>query len=184
VVSSLVFGFRSTSSDAPHLIRCRKVRRPKTDRQSENQSLSAQAKRRSANYSPTSGVGALVEAARRLHVRASDQRFLPIRVEDYVTLLDWTGRALRADERGAIPAHLARIVVLLRDDVVDLKGQNVERLREPAVFAGVFAVVPNQTFQFLVHRIRRPGKRARSMRSGEVADRSRAVMRVRPFSDR
>ena len=39
-VSSLDFGFRSTSSEAPQLIGCRKVRRPETDRQSENQSLS------------------------------------------------------------------------------------------------------------------------------------------------
>ena len=27
-------------------------------------------------------------------------------------LLDWTGRELRADERGAIPAHLARIALI------------------------------------------------------------------------
>jgi hypothetical protein len=72
-------------------------------------------------------------------------------------LLDWTGRELRADERGAIPAHLARIVERLGNDVVDLKGQNVERLREPAVFAGVFDAVPNQTFQCLVHRVRKGG---------------------------
>jgi hypothetical protein len=51
-----------------------------------------------------------VEAPRRLNVRASDQGFLPIRVEHYVMLLDWTGRELRADKRGAIPEHLAPIV--------------------------------------------------------------------------
>jgi hypothetical protein len=107
----------------------------------------------------------LAEAPRRLHVRASDQGYLPIRVEDYVMLPDWTGRELRADERGAIPAHLARIVERLGNDVVDLEGQNVERLREPAVFAGVFGAVSNHTFQCLVHRVRRQGKRARSMRS-------------------
>ena len=48
-----------------------------------------------------------MEAPRRLHVRASDQGFLPIQVEHYVMLLDWTGRELRADKRGAIPDHLA-----------------------------------------------------------------------------
>jgi len=56
------------------------------------------------------GVAAAGEAPRRLHVRASDQGFLPISVEHYVMLLDWTGRELRADKRGAIPDHLAPIV--------------------------------------------------------------------------
>ena len=51
-----------------------------------------------------------VEAPRRLHVRASDQGFLPIQVEHYVMLLDWTGRELRADKRGAIPDHMAPIM--------------------------------------------------------------------------
>ena len=64
----------------------------------------------SADSGPTSGVAAPVEAPRRLHVRASDQGFLPIEVEHYVMLLDWTGRELRADKRGAIPDHLAPIV--------------------------------------------------------------------------
>jgi len=35
---------------------------------------------------------------------------LPIEVEHYITLLDWTGRELRADNRGAIPDHLAPIL--------------------------------------------------------------------------
>ena len=33
-----------------------------------------------------------------------------VEVCDYVMLLDWTGRELRADKRGAIPDHLAPIV--------------------------------------------------------------------------
>jgi hypothetical protein len=64
----------------------------------------------SGDFGPISGVAAPVEAPRRLHVRASDQGFLPIQVEQYVMLLDWTGRELRADKRGAIPEHLAPIV--------------------------------------------------------------------------
>jgi hypothetical protein len=64
----------------------------------------------SADSGPTSGVAAPVEALRRLHGRASDQGFLPIQVEHYVMLLDWTGRELRTDKRGAIPDHLAPIV--------------------------------------------------------------------------
>jgi hypothetical protein len=50
------------------------------------------------------------DSPRRLHVRASDQGFLPISLEHYVMLLDWTGRELRADKRGAIPEHLAPIM--------------------------------------------------------------------------
>jgi REP element-mobilizing transposase RayT len=64
----------------------------------------------SADSGPTSSVAAPVAAPRRLHARASDQGFLPIEVEHYVMLLDWTGRELRADKRGAIPDHLAPIV--------------------------------------------------------------------------
>ena len=64
----------------------------------------------SADSGPSSGVAAPVGAVRRLHVRASDQGFLPIQVEHYVMLLDWTGRELCADKRGAIPDHLAPIV--------------------------------------------------------------------------
>ena len=65
---------------------------------------------RSADSGPISGVTAAGEAPRLLHVRASDQGFLPITVEQYVMLLDWTGRELRADKRGAIPDHLAPII--------------------------------------------------------------------------
>jgi hypothetical protein len=64
----------------------------------------------SADSGPISGVTATGEAPRRLRVRASDQGFLPISVEHYVMLLDWTGRELRAEKRGAIPDHLAPII--------------------------------------------------------------------------
>ena len=64
----------------------------------------------SADSGPIAGVAAPVEATRRLHVRASDPGFLPIQVEHYVKLLDWTGREPRADKRGAIPDDLAPIV--------------------------------------------------------------------------
>jgi REP element-mobilizing transposase RayT len=66
--------------------------------------------RTSADSGPISGAAAPVEALRRLHVRASDQGFLPIQADHYFMLLDWTGRELRADKRGAIPEHLAPIV--------------------------------------------------------------------------
>jgi hypothetical protein len=63
-----------------------------------------------ADSGRTSSVAGRVAAPRRLHARASDQGFLPIEVEHYAMLLDWTGRELRADKRGAIPDHLAPIV--------------------------------------------------------------------------
>lgn len=65
---------------------------------------------RSVDPGPSPGVAATGEFARRLHIRASDQGFLPISLEQYVKLLDWTGRELRADKRGAIPEHLAPIM--------------------------------------------------------------------------
>jgi hypothetical protein len=67
----------------------------------------------SANSGPISDVAAPVEALGRLHVRASYQGFLPIQVDHYFMLLDWTGRELHADKRGVIPEHLAPIVELL-----------------------------------------------------------------------
>jgi REP element-mobilizing transposase RayT len=42
--------------------------------------------------------------------RASRKGFLSISLTDYLQLLDWTGRAIRADRRGSIPAHLAPIL--------------------------------------------------------------------------
>jgi hypothetical protein len=41
---------------------------------------------------------------------------LPFRLEDYLELVDWTGRILRDDKRGAIPAHLPPILERLNID--------------------------------------------------------------------
>jgi hypothetical protein len=46
--------------------------------------------------------------------RASDKGFLPMTLEEYLALLDWTGRELRADKRGAIPAELLPILERLQ----------------------------------------------------------------------
>jgi hypothetical protein len=67
-------------------------------------------------------------------VRASDQGFLPISLEHYAMLLDWTGRQLRADKRGAIPDHLAPIMERLALNRSKLGG-NRARVR-PTVQAG------------------------------------------------
>ena len=42
--------------------------------------------------------------------RASDKGLLPISLDDYLELLDWSGRQVRSDKRGAIPGHLAPIL--------------------------------------------------------------------------
>ncbi len=46
--------------------------------------------------------------------RASDRGFLPMTVDQYLQLLDWTGRQVRGDKRGAIPAQLAPILERLQ----------------------------------------------------------------------
>jgi hypothetical protein len=45
-----------------------------------------------------------------LPTRASDKGFLPMSVEDYLKLLDWTGRQAVVGKTGTIPAHLAPIL--------------------------------------------------------------------------
>ena len=46
--------------------------------------------------------------------RASDKGLLPISLEDYLTLLDWTGRQVRKDKKGSIPSNLSPILQRLR----------------------------------------------------------------------
>jgi len=46
--------------------------------------------------------------------RASDRGFLPLTLDEYLQLLDWTGRAVRADQRGAVPADLRPILERLK----------------------------------------------------------------------
>jgi len=39
-----------------------------------------------------------------------DNTGVPFDYEDYIALLDWTGRAVRDDKKGAIPAHIQPIL--------------------------------------------------------------------------
>ena len=53
-------------------------------------------------------------ATRSAERRASDKGFLPLKLEQYLELLDWTGRQARPDKRGQIPAELLPILERLR----------------------------------------------------------------------
>ncbi len=46
--------------------------------------------------------------------RVSEKGFLPMTLEEYLQLLDWMGREIRADKRGAIPADLQPILERLQ----------------------------------------------------------------------
>jgi len=46
--------------------------------------------------------------------RASNLGFLPLTTDQYLSLLDWTGRQVRRDKRGSIPAELAPILERLQ----------------------------------------------------------------------
>jgi REP element-mobilizing transposase RayT len=48
--------------------------------------------------------------------RASSESFLSISLDDYLRLLDWTGRQIRLDKRGSIPSRLAPILERLDVD--------------------------------------------------------------------
>ena len=41
---------------------------------------------------------------------------IPYSLEDYLELVDWTGRAIRKDKRGAIPSHIPSILTRLNLD--------------------------------------------------------------------
>jgi len=45
--------------------------------------------------------------------RASNRGFLPMTLDEYLELLDWTGRQIRIGKRGSIPDHLAPILARL-----------------------------------------------------------------------
>lgn len=83
--------------------------------------------------------------------RASDKGLLPIRLEEYLELLDWTGRTVREGNKGAIPAHFAPILERLgisRALWLDLVTR----------FDGLFGHVVGQSQQ-LVRRAAEAGRR-------------------------
>jgi hypothetical protein len=51
--------------------------------------------------------------------RCSDKGFLPASLDDYLELLDWTGRQIAPGKRGAIPADAPSILQRLRFEPAD-----------------------------------------------------------------
>ncbi|MBM4094975.1 MAG: hypothetical protein FJ276_37030, partial [Planctomycetes bacterium] len=64
--------------------------------------------------SPVELQGEAVAESRPAEGRASDKGFLPLNLDQYLELLDWTGRQARPDKRGQIPAELLPILQRLR----------------------------------------------------------------------
>ena len=50
------------------------------------------------------------KAGRSGNRRASNKAYLPMGFEDYLRILDWTGRQVRSDKRGGIPPELRPIL--------------------------------------------------------------------------
>ena len=86
---------------------------------------------------------------RPLPARASDQGFLPIETSKYVMLLDWTGREIRRDKRGAIAEDLAPILDRLGVD----RSNWVDTVRDFGQMFKQAAEVPSE--------VRLPGLHAR-----------------------
>jgi hypothetical protein len=42
--------------------------------------------------------------------QSTTRKFIPLDKEAYLSLVDWTGRCVREDKRGAIPSHIAPIL--------------------------------------------------------------------------
>jgi REP element-mobilizing transposase RayT len=59
------------------------------------------------------------KAERNRHRRASNKGYLPLGFEDYLRIVDWTGRQVRSDKRGSIPCELLPIL-----DRVGLRSQS------------------------------------------------------------
>lgn len=92
----------------------------------ESQSLPGEQPEKAETAATTAAVAAkhaaLQERAQRdcwlAPIQSTDDRqgFLSITLDQYLSLLDWTGRQLREDKRGAIPHDLAPILERLRID--------------------------------------------------------------------
>jgi len=87
---------------------------------------------------------------------------LPIGRDEYLSLVDWTGRSIRLDKRGAIPSHLA--------DILDRLPMNQDRWLDTVKgYGGMFHRVVGR-MDAMVERARLLGKRwLGGLRAGQAA---------------
>ncbi len=78
--------------------------------------IEAERASRKADGRKKSGGGRRSQTATSRERRASTDSFLPMSLDDYLQLVDWTGRQIRRDKRGAIPSELAPILDRLQVD--------------------------------------------------------------------
>jgi REP element-mobilizing transposase RayT len=89
---------------------CELTLREGPDATAETKSAIAEVGKPSVQPTPEEATQAACRLRPKPAARASDQGYLPIELEKYLSLLDWTGRQLRADQQGVIPSHFAPIL--------------------------------------------------------------------------
>jgi len=89
--------------------------------------------------------------------RASDKGLLSMSLEEYLNLLDWAGREVQGDKRGAIPAHLAPILErlgLTSDEFVETVKDFPRRFRRFAGRAAQFRARAQEVGRRWLHGVR------------------------------
>ena len=130
----------SPLTSAYHRIRARRAREP----DGEQDDLLAAAWLAPVNESTPPPDGLQAKHGRR----ASDKGFLPMSLEKYLLLLDWSGRELRDGKRGAIPPGAAPILKRLGLEV----DYWLQVLQEFGEWFSDFAGQPTTLRQFAAER--------------------------------
>ena len=81
-------------------------------------------------------------------LRASDKGLLPISLDEYLRLLDWCGREVRGDKRGAIPADLPPILERLgvvKEELIETVRQFPRCFRRLAGSVSHFTAGPRRS---------------------------------------
>ena len=94
-------------------------------------------------------------------LRASDEGLLPISLDEYLRLLDWCGREVRGDKRGAIPADLPPILERLgvvEDELIETVRQFPRCFRRLAGSVSHFTARAAQVGRRWLHGVRRAAR--------------------------
>jgi REP element-mobilizing transposase RayT len=89
--------------------------------------------------------------------RASDKGLLPMSLDEYLQLLDWCGREIHGDKRGAIPAALPPILERLgvvEEELIDTVREFPRCFRRLAGSVGQFAARAAQVGRRWLHGVR------------------------------